>query len=65
MPSITRIALYVRDMPKIAAFYEVHFGFKKSPASLADKFILTSPDGGCAIVLLHGQYRTRSTSNRL
>lgn len=51
-PPITRIALYVRDMPKISAFYQAHFGFQEADTSVADKITLTSPSGGCAICLL-------------
>jgi len=51
-PSISRIALYVRDMEKVAAFYERHFGFTRMDTGLADKLILTPPSGGCALVIL-------------
>ena len=48
---ITRIALYVRDLRKIAAFYEKHFGFRRVIAA-TDKIILFPKDGGAALVLL-------------
>ncbi|MFD0892212.1 VOC family protein [Luteolibacter ambystomatis] len=51
-PPISRIALYVRDMEKVAAFYERHFGFTRTDTGLTDKFLLTPPSGGCALVLL-------------
>jgi len=51
-PVITRIALYVRDMPKIAAFYEKHFGFTSTVSENNDKITLAPPLGGCAIVIL-------------
>ena len=50
-PPVTRIALYVRDLPKIAAFYEKHFGFHSTVAA-EDKIVLTPASGGCALVLL-------------
>ena len=51
-PIISRIALYVHDMPRIAAFYQKHFGFAPIVSKANDKITLTSPSGGCAIVLL-------------
>jgi len=51
-PPITRIALYVHDLPKIAEFYRTHFGFVQSPSNQADKLTLKSPAGGCDLVLL-------------
>ena len=51
LPVITRIALYVRDLPKIAAFYEKHFGFRSTVAA-KDKIVLKPAAGGCVLVLL-------------
>lgn len=51
-PVITKIALYVRDLRKIAAFYEKHFGFVVVPPELVDKLTLVTPAGGCKLVLL-------------
>ena len=28
-PSISRVILYVKDIPKVAAFYETFFGMKR------------------------------------
>jgi predicted enzyme related to lactoylglutathione lyase len=50
MPSISQIALYVRDMPKVAAFYKEYFGFHATSEAI-DKIRLSSFDG-CDIVLL-------------
>lgn len=50
-PPITRIALYVRDLDRVATFYEQHFGFRRQPVA-ADKIILFPTQGGCALVLL-------------
>jgi predicted enzyme related to lactoylglutathione lyase len=49
-PPITRIALYVRDMPKVASFYEEHFGFR--PVVAAPDKIVLFPKNGCALMLL-------------
>jgi predicted enzyme related to lactoylglutathione lyase len=48
---ISRIILYVRDIPKVAAFYQKHFGLK--PISPAEKGWLEigAPDNGCRIAL--------------
>ena len=51
-PPITKLALYVRDMPKIAAFYAKHFGFTATWSAKRDKAVLNPSAGGCAIVLL-------------
>lgn len=51
MPPISQIALYVKDIPKIAEFYSRHFGLE-AITQAADKVRLVSPDGGCDIVLL-------------
>ncbi len=52
VPPISRVALYVRDMPKIAAFYAKHFGFVAVFSRANDKAILTQPGNGLRIVLL-------------
>ncbi|MEO5713704.1 MAG: VOC family protein [Luteolibacter sp.] len=49
---ITRIALYVRDLPGIAEFYHTHFGFVPAPSDQTDKLTLKSPAGGCDLILL-------------
>lgn len=51
-PPVSRIALYVRDMPKIAAFYRRHFGFEETPSNGEGKLILTQPGGRFHLVLL-------------
>ena len=51
-PPVTKIALYVRDMPKIAAFYAKHFGFSATWANARDKAVLMPSADGCALVLL-------------
>ena len=51
-PIINRIVLYVRDMPKVAAFYQRHFGFIAHESLAKDKINLVAPAGGCGLVLL-------------
>ena len=51
-PPITRIILYVHDMPKVAAFYEWHFGFVRIDVGDDDLIYLHSPAQGCGLALL-------------
>lgn len=51
-PPITRLALYVRDMPKVADFYSRHFGFIQDLSEMPGLLRLTPPSGGCALALL-------------
>lgn len=51
-PAITRIVLYVRNMPEVAAFYRRHFHFESSEGDNEEKITLRSPSGGCSLVLL-------------
>ena len=51
-PPISRVALYVRDMPRIADFYARHFGFIQVFTNNQDKTILAQPAGGLRLVLL-------------
>src|SRR6266567_6447323 len=44
-PPISRVALYVRDMRKVAKFYAKHFGFESVFSDSKDKAILSQPDG--------------------
>jgi len=55
---IARIILYVRDLAKVAAFYEKHFGLKPlagaedALAGAEDGWLeIGSPSGGCSIAL--------------
>ena len=43
--------LYVRDIPKVAAFYRAHFGFMPIPSDEPGWLELSSPLGGCTIAL--------------
>ena len=51
-PPITRLVLYVRDIPKVAAFYMDNFGFLRLPGNEQDVVRLESPSGGCGLVIL-------------
>jgi catechol 2,3-dioxygenase-like lactoylglutathione lyase family enzyme len=49
--SISRIALYVRDIAGVSAFYQKYFGFEPEHDN-RDFVQLQSACGGCALVLL-------------
>lgn len=49
---ITRIALYVRDLAKVAAFYETHFGFRAVVVAPDKTILQPTTTGGCALMLL-------------
>jgi predicted enzyme related to lactoylglutathione lyase len=51
-PPISRLILYVRDLPKVAAFYEKYFGLVPRGPVREGSVDLVSPQGGCALVLL-------------
>lgn len=48
---ISGIVLYVKDVPKISAFYREHFGFTALPSALVGWQQLVSPGGGCGLAL--------------
>lgn len=50
-PRVSRVILYVRAIPKVAAFYERHFGLKALPSTRSDWLELSSGVGDCAIAL--------------
>jgi predicted enzyme related to lactoylglutathione lyase len=50
-PSIARVILYVRDIPKVAAFYQKHFGLKPLPGAKPGWLELGGPEAGCTIAL--------------
>ena len=50
-PRIARVILYVKDIPKVAAFYERHFGMSALPGSTDGWLELASPSGGCTLAL--------------
>jgi predicted enzyme related to lactoylglutathione lyase len=54
--SISRIILFVRDVPKVAAFYQMHFGLQPIPSN-EDGWLELSA-GGCNLAL----HRATTTS---
>jgi len=50
-PPVARVILYVKDIPKVAAFYERFFGMQRLPDSTAGWQEMASPSGGCTIAL--------------
>jgi len=48
---IVRVILYVRDLPKVANFYQKHFGMKPLPSDDAGWLELESNSGDCNIAL--------------
>ena len=48
---IARIILYVRDLSKVAAFYEKHFGLKPLAGPEDGWLEIGSPSSGCSIAL--------------
>lgn len=53
MPSLalSRVVLYVRDIPAVAAFYQQHFGLQPVGDGEPGWLELAPPGGGCAIAL--------------
>jgi predicted enzyme related to lactoylglutathione lyase len=49
--SVARVILYVKDIPKVAAFYERYFEMKTLPGATAGWRELSFPAGGCTIAL--------------
>jgi predicted enzyme related to lactoylglutathione lyase len=50
-PLIAGIVLYVKDIPRVSAFYREHFGFTALPSDLVGWQQLVSPGGGCGLSL--------------
>ena len=51
-PPISRVILYVQNMPKAAKFYQTYFGLQEVATGHSDLIHLISPSGGCALTLL-------------
>jgi predicted enzyme related to lactoylglutathione lyase len=51
--SISRVILYVKDIPKVASFYQRHFGMKPIPSSHSGWLELTSGPEDCCNIALH------------
>ncbi len=62
-PPVARIILYVRDIPKVAAFYQTHFGFEHA-GSEPGWLELASPAGGCCIAL-HQAAKTQKRGSEI
>jgi catechol 2,3-dioxygenase-like lactoylglutathione lyase family enzyme len=50
-PQVTRVILYVKDVPRIAAFYERFFSMCPLPGGTDDWIELACSAGGCTIAL--------------
>ncbi len=50
-PPINRVIAYVKNVPKVAAFYERHFGMRSLPGGTESWTELSSPAGGCILSL--------------
>ena len=48
---ISRVILYVKQIPKVAAFYERFFGMQRLPGATDGYVELATPAGGCMIAL--------------
>ena len=59
-PLITRVILYVKDVPRVAAFYERHFGMRPLPGGTDKWTELASPAGGCMISLHKASVKQKS-----
>ena len=53
---IVRVILYVKDIPKVAKFYQRHFGMSPMPSDEKGWLKMTGNPGGCTIAL-HRQAR--------
>jgi len=51
-PSITRLVLYVKDIPRVAAFYQKHFGFYQLPLEAQGWTELVSSANGLTLSFL-------------
>jgi len=51
MPPISRVILYVKDVAKVAVFYERNFGLRPLPGAAPEWIELAGQEGGCAIAL--------------
>ena len=50
-PPVARIILYVKDIPKVAAFYQRYFGLTPLPGADDGWLELSGSSGGCTIAL--------------
>jgi catechol 2,3-dioxygenase-like lactoylglutathione lyase family enzyme len=59
-PQIMRVILYVRDIPRVVAFYQRFFGMRPLPGATKGWVELASPGGGCTIALHQAAVSQRS-----
>ena len=59
-PPIARIILYVKDIPKVGAFYERFFNMIPMAGATEGWLELASPSGGCTIALHQAAKSQRS-----
>ncbi len=50
-PSISRVILYVKDIERVAVFYERFFGLRRTNSEEPGWLELASPSGGCSVAL--------------
>ncbi len=60
--SIVRCVLYVKDIPKVAAFYQEHFGLLPLPSFRRDWLELKSDSDHCTIALHQASKAQKSGS---
>ena len=59
-PPIARVILYVKNIPKVADFYQRIFGMTRVEGKSDGWQVLVSPDGGCPIMLFKASVAQRS-----
>jgi predicted enzyme related to lactoylglutathione lyase len=59
-PTLSRVILYVKDIPKVAAFYRTFFGMEPIESDEPGWLELESPSGGCRIALHQGSKTLKS-----
>ena len=63
-PPIVRVILYVKNIPKVAEFYQRHFGMKALPSREKGWLELTNGEGGCDIAL-HQAAKTQKSGSAM
>jgi predicted enzyme related to lactoylglutathione lyase len=61
-PSISRVILYVKDIEKVALFYQTFFGMKRIESEEPGWLELKSQSGGCLVALHQASKAQRSGS---
>ena len=59
-PPIARVILYVKNIPKVAAFYQQIFGMTRVEGKSDGWQVLESPAGGCPITLFQAAASQKS-----